>query len=77
MSAGERVWQGIRRQRRAVFGMAVISLLALLAVFADFIASDKPYYIELEGESYSPVLIDYQVWLGARQWPSPLANQTW
>jgi len=75
VSAGERVWQGIRRQRRAVFGMAVISLLALLAVFADFIASDKPYYIELEGESYYPVLIDYQVWLGARQWPERLANQ--
>ncbi|MEX2204762.1 MAG: ABC transporter permease [Myxococcota bacterium] len=75
MSAGERVWQGIRRQRRAVFGMAVIGLLALLAVFADFVANDKPYYIELEGESYYPVLIDYQVWVGARQWPAPLANQ--
>ena len=75
MSAGGRVWQGIRRQRRAAFGMAVIGVLALLAVFADFIANDKPYYIELEGESYYPVLIDYQVWLGVRQWPSPLANQ--
>ncbi len=75
MNAGERVWQGIRRQWRAVFGMVVIGVLALLAVFADFVANDKPYYIELEGESYYPVLIDYQVWLGARQWPERLSNQ--
>jgi peptide/nickel transport system permease protein len=75
VNAGERLWQGIRRQWRAVFGMVVIGVLALLAVFADFVANDKPYYIELEGESYYPVLIDYQVWLGARQWPERLSNQ--
>jgi peptide/nickel transport system permease protein len=69
------MWRALRRERRAVFGMFVIGLLALLAVFADFVANDKPYYIELEGESYFPVLIDYQVWLGFRQWPSQLANQ--
>ncbi len=73
--AGARMWSSLRRKRRAVFGMSVIGLLALLAVFADFVANDKPYYIELEGESYFPVLIDYQVWLGLRQWPAKLANQ--
>jgi peptide/nickel transport system permease protein len=74
-TAGERVWQGFLRQRRAVFGLAVIALLAFLALFADFIASDKPYYMKLDGKSYSPALIDYQVWLGLRQWPELLANQ--
>lgn len=74
-SARARVWRALRRERRAIFGMGVIGLLALLALLADFVANDKPYYIELEGESYYPVLIDYQVWLGARQWPSRLANQ--
>jgi len=73
--AGARVWRGLRRERRAVFGMVVIGALALLALFADLLANDKPYYIELEGESYSPVLIDYEVWLGLRQWPEGLANR--
>jgi peptide/nickel transport system permease protein len=73
--AAARVWRSLRRERRAVFGLVVIGALALLAVFADFVANDKPYYIELEGESYYPVLIDYQVWLGVRQWPSRLAHQ--
>ncbi|MGH9886894.1 MAG: ABC transporter permease, partial [bacterium] len=53
----------------------VIALLALLAVFADFIANDKPYTMELDGERYYPVFIDYGVWLGLRQWPEPLQNQ--
>lgn len=75
MSGGGRVWRGVLRERRAVFGMAVIGLLAALALTADFVANDKPYYIEIEGESHFPVLIDYQVWLGLRQWPAPLANQ--
>lgn len=75
MSGGSRVWHGVLRERRAVFGMAVIGLLAALALAADFVANDKPYYIEIEGESHFPVLIDYQVWLGLRQWPAQLANQ--
>ena len=74
-TAAARVWRALRRKRRASFGMIVIGWLALFAIFADFIANDKPYYIELEGESYFPVLIDYQVWLGTRQWPKELANQ--
>jgi peptide/nickel transport system permease protein len=48
--------------------------LAILALTADFIANEKPYYIELEGEGYFPVLIDYGVRVGFRQWPEPLLN---
>ena len=74
-SAGARVWRGVRRRKRAVFGLCVIGALAVLAVFADVIANDKPYYLELEGRSYFPVAIDYGVWLGLRSWPAELQNQ--
>jgi peptide/nickel transport system permease protein len=55
--------------------MWVIGFLAALALSADLIANDKPFYLELEGESYFPIAIDYGVWLGVRQWPEPLLNQ--
>jgi peptide/nickel transport system permease protein len=74
-SAGGRVWRELRRNHRATFGLAVIAALAVLALAADLIANDKPYYLELDGRSYFPVAIDYGVWLGLRQWPEPLVNQ--
>jgi len=74
-SASRRVWRALQHRRSAIMGLRVIGVLALLAVFADFIANDKPYTIELDGERYYPVFIDYGVWLGVRQWPAPLMNQ--
>lgn len=74
-SAGARVWRELRRRKRAVFGLGVIGALAALALAADLIANDKPYYLKLDGQSYYPVAIDYGVWLGVRQWPEPLLNQ--
>jgi hypothetical protein len=55
--------------------MWVIAILGLLAVSADLVANDKPYYLKLDGQSYYPIAIDYGVWLGLRQWPEPLLNQ--
>ncbi|HTO71727.1 MAG TPA: ABC transporter permease [Myxococcota bacterium] len=74
-SAGARVWRELRRRKRALFGLWFIGALAALALGADLVANDKPYYIELDGESYFPIAIDYGVWLGARQWPPALVNQ--
>ncbi len=66
---GARIWREFKSSRRALWSMRVVALLALLALGADFIANDKPYYIELEGKSYAPILIDYGVRLGLRNWP--------
>jgi peptide/nickel transport system permease protein len=74
-SAGARVWRELRRRRRAIFGLRVIAALAALALVADLVANDKPYYMELDGQRYFPVAIDYGVWLGLREWPEPLLNQ--
>ena len=69
-----RVWRELRRNRRAMSGLALVAFLLFVALVADFVANDKPYYIELEGRGYSPILIDYGVWLGLRKWPEPLLN---
>jgi peptide/nickel transport system permease protein len=73
--AGSRIWTELLRRKRAVFGLWVIGLLAVLALGADLIANDKPYYVKVDGESHFPIAIDYGVWLGLRQWPAPLVNQ--
>jgi len=69
-----RVWREFRAIPRAFVSLCIVATLAVLALLADFIASDKPYYLELDGETYSPVLIDYGVALGIRSWPEPLRN---
>ena len=74
-SASSRVWRDVRRRGRARFGLWVIGALALLALSADGIANDKPFYMKLDGSTYFPVAIDYGVWLGLRDWPAPLLNQ--
>ncbi len=69
-----RVWREFRAKRSALVSLWIVASLAGLALAADFVANDKPYYIELDGESYFPVFIDYGVGLGLRQWPAPLLN---
>jgi peptide/nickel transport system permease protein len=70
-----RVWADLRGRRAATWALRVIVVLALVAVLADFIASDRPLYLRLDGRSYSPVLIDYGVRLGITSWPEPLASR--
>ncbi len=69
-----RVWQELRRKRSAVVSLWMVLSMGVLALGADFIASDRPYYIELDGEAYFPILIDYGVAVGVRRWPAPLLN---
>ncbi|MFQ5515284.1 MAG: ABC transporter permease [Myxococcota bacterium] len=73
-SYGARVWQDFRARTSAFWSLCLVLLLAVLALGADFVANDKPYYIELEGRRYWPILIDYGVRLGVRSWPASLLN---
>jgi peptide/nickel transport system permease protein len=70
-----RVWADLRRRPAAMWGLRVVAGLSVIALLADFIATDQPWYIRLDGVSYSPVLIDHGVWLGLRDWPEPLESQ--
>ena len=53
---GESYWRYVRRQfwkyRINRVALVVFGLVALVAVFADFLASDKPIYVSLDGESH-------------------------
>lgn len=53
---GESYWSYVRRQfwkyKINRVALVVVLFVALIALFADFLASDKPIYVELDGESY-------------------------
>jgi peptide/nickel transport system permease protein len=76
-SFAARTWRRFRARPSALASLRLIALLAVLALGADFIASEKPYYLSLDGRAYSPVLLDYAVWVGIAQWPEPLRNADW
>ncbi|MBW2268449.1 MAG: ABC transporter permease [Deltaproteobacteria bacterium] len=69
-----RVWAELRTQQRAVWGLRIVVTLAVVALFADFIASDKPLYMQLEGLTYFPLFREYGVQLGWMRWQPELLN---
>ena len=68
------VWQRFKCDRFALGGCYVVCLLVFMALFADFIANDKPHYMEYHGKSYFPILRSYLVDMNLSQWPAELLN---
>jgi peptide/nickel transport system permease protein len=68
------VWKRFRRDRIALYGFYVVGLLLAAALFADFIANDKPYYLSYKGNSYFPIFRSYLVGARIGQWPAELQN---
>ena len=68
------VWQKFKRNRIALAGFYVVCFLALMALFADFIANDKPYYLQYRGRTYFPIFRSYLVAAGVAQLPAELVN---
>lgn len=69
------VWRQFRRNRLAMFGLAVVAALILLALSADFIANDRPLLISYDGKVSSPVLKGYLVDLGLSKWTPDFRNK--
>jgi len=69
-----RVWARFKRNLPAYLSLWLVAGMAVLALVADFVANDKPLYLEIDGKSYLPVFIDYGVELGLRNWPEVLLN---
>jgi peptide/nickel transport system permease protein len=68
------VWSEFRRNRIALAGFYVVLFLVFVALFADFLANDKPYYLSYQGKTYFPILRGYLVDAGLGQWPAELLN---
>jgi peptide/nickel transport system permease protein len=68
------VWQRFKRNRIALSGFYVVCVFAFMALFADFLANDKPYYLKYRGQTYFPIFRSYIVGAKLGQWPAELLN---
>lgn len=68
------VWRQFKRNRLAVGGLYVVIGLLTVAVLADVLANDKPYYMRYRGKDYFPIFRGYLVKLGIRRWPPEILN---
>jgi peptide/nickel transport system permease protein len=67
-----RVWRHFKRNPLALVGLWISLVLVLIAIFADFLANDKPYYLVYQDKTFLPILHDYLVRLGLASWPAEL-----
>ena len=68
------VWKRFKRDHIALYGFYVVGLLLATALFADFIANDKPYFLSYKDNSYFPIFRSYLVGARIGQWPAELQN---
>ncbi|MBC8485004.1 MAG: hypothetical protein H8D45_03075, partial [Bacteroidetes bacterium] len=67
-----------KKNKMAVISVYVVIFFILMALFADFLAYDKPLYVKYNGTTYFPVIKDYLVGLGISKWEPPeLININW
>jgi peptide/nickel transport system permease protein len=68
------VWQQFRRNPIALAAFYVVCLLVFLALFADLLANDKPYYLLYRGKTYFPIFRSFLVATRLGRWPEELLN---
>ena len=59
----------------ATVGLAVVGLLVVIALAADFIANDRPLAIKWDGKVYFPVVRGYLVDLDIAEWQPEFRNK--
>jgi peptide/nickel transport system permease protein len=68
------VWHRFQHNPIALVGFYVVCFLGFMALFADFIANDTPYYTNYRGKAYFPIVRSYVVGMKLGQWPAELLN---
>jgi peptide/nickel transport system permease protein len=67
-------WKELKRNRIAMAGFYVVVWLVGVALGADFLANNKPYYLVYQGQSYFPIFQSGLVQIGLAKWPAALLN---
>ncbi|MEZ4989695.1 MAG: ABC transporter permease [Saprospiraceae bacterium] len=77
----QRYWRLVRnrfrKKRSAVWALRVLYVFAFIALFADFIANEKPIYCKQEGTAYFPIFRQYLVDMGLAKPHVPFLHINW
>lgn len=77
----ESYWTIVRHQFKknkiAVYSLRVVFAFVFVALFADFIANEKPLVAKYQGSVYFPVFKEYAVDLGMSDWQKDFRNVSW
>lgn len=66
-----------RKKRLAVWSLRIFYGLVFVALFADFIANEKPYYCKYNGSTYFPLFRSIAVDFGLANWQPAFSNADW
>ncbi|MFN8393558.1 MAG: ABC transporter permease [Bacteroidia bacterium] len=66
-----------KKRRINMIALRFLVFLVAVAVFADFLASNKPLLCKLNGDIHVPVVEDYLVDFGLYRYEKELVNQNW
>ncbi len=71
------VMRQFKKNKRALYSFYVVIFMLFIAVFADFIANEKPIVCTYQGKTYFPIFKEYAVDLKLGQFPAELNNIIW
>ena len=71
------VWKQFQKNKLAVWSSKVLIGILFVALFADFIANEKPLVCTIEGKTMFPVLKQYAVNLKLAQWDEQFVTKRW
>lgn len=70
-------WHRLVRTRASRWSVRLLVVMAFIALFADFLANDKPIVARYEGDWYAPVVKQYLVDWQWSTWPPALQRAKW
>ncbi|MFM9949710.1 MAG: ABC transporter permease [Saprospiraceae bacterium] len=70
-------WKRFSKNRAALWSLRMLYALIFVAVFADFLANDKPIYCRIEGQTYFPIFKEYGIKWGLSQGDEAYFRREW
>ncbi len=74
-------WANVKRQYRknrlAVWSLRVFFVILFVALFADFLANEKPIVCKIDNQTHFPVFKEQAVRLGLSSWESKFVTKRW